>query len=326
MTPFEEVTQFINDGLTVIKEGVPEKHHEVFEVSLDQVFGVYKHLDESYVAFEIPKKSGEMRQIEAPNRKLKWMQKGIKAQLETLFEAEPGAHGFVPGRSIQSNAGIHVGQRYILNLDIAGFFPSIKRGRVQTVLQLDPIQLSKPAARILAEFCTRNRALPQGAPTSPTLTNLVCMRLDRKLDNLARHYQCRYSRYADDITISGPSKELMQHLLKRITKILKTEGFNVQESKTRILPSSQRQEVTGLSVHNFVNSPRTYRRRLRALLHTWQSKGVEAAMQSIQITDEMQFIAVVRGRLQHAQYTNDTAEVRRMRRTFQQLTARPHDS
>jgi len=321
MTPFEEVTQFINNGLSVLKEDTPKKHREVFEVSLDQIFGAYKHLDESYIAFEIPKKSGEMRQIEAPNRKLKWMQKGIKAQLETLFEAEPGAHGFVPGRSIQSNAGMHVGQWYVLNLDIAGFFPSIKRGRVQTVLQLDPIRLSKPAARILAEFCTRNRALPQGAPSSPTLTNLVCMRLDRKLEKLARHYRCRYSRYADDITISGPSKELMHHLLERITKILKTEGFQVQESKTRILPTSHRQEVTGLSVHAFVNSPRTYRRHLRALLHTWQSKGVEAAMQSVQITDETQFIAVVRGRLQHAQHTSNTAEVQRMRTTFYQLTA-----
>ena len=214
MTPFEEVTQFINDGLSVLKEAAPKKHREVFEVSLDQVFGVFKNLDTSYIAFEIPKKSGEMRQIEAPNRKLKWMQKGLKAQLETLFEAEPGAHGFVPERSIQSNAGVHVGQRYVLNLDIAGFFPSVKRGRVQTVLQLEPIGLSKPAARILAQFCTRNRALPQGAPTSPTLTNLVCMRLDRKLEKLARHYRCRYSRYADDITISGPSKDLMHHLLE----------------------------------------------------------------------------------------------------------------
>ena len=75
MTPFEEVTQFINDGLSVLKEDATKKYREVFEVSLDQVFGVYKHLDESYIAFEIPKKSGEMRQIEAPNRKLKWMQK-----------------------------------------------------------------------------------------------------------------------------------------------------------------------------------------------------------------------------------------------------------
>ena len=321
MTPFEEVTQFINDGLSVLKEAAPKKHREVFEGSLDQVFGAFKNLDTSYIAFEIPKKSGEMRQIEAPNRKLKWMQKGLKAQLETLFEAEPGAHGFVPERSIQSNAGVHVGQRYVLNLDIAGFFPSVKRGRVQTVLQLEPIGLSKPAARILAQFCTRNRALPQGAPTSPTLTNLVCMRLDRKLEKLARHYRCRYTRYADDITISGPSKDLMHHLLKRITKILITEGFKVQESKTRILPTSQRQEVTGLSVHAFVNSPRTYRRHLRATLHTWQSRGMETAMEALQITDKAQFIAVIRGRLQHAQHTNNTAEVQRMRATFHQLIA-----
>ena len=86
MTPFEEVTQFINDGLSVLKENAPKKHREVFAVSVDQVFGAFKNLDTSYIAFEIPKKSGEMRQIEAPNRKLKWMQKGLKAQLETCLK------------------------------------------------------------------------------------------------------------------------------------------------------------------------------------------------------------------------------------------------
>lgn len=321
MRPYEEITKFINEGLELWVQR-PE-NHRWSEVQLDlrQVFGVHKNLDNSYVSFEIPKKSGEMRLIEAPNKKLKLIQRGIKERLDSLFHPEEGAHGFVKGRSIQTNARLHTGQAWILNLDIAGFFPSIKRGRIKAIFQLDPFGLSEGGAGILAELCTRDLALPQGAPTSPTITNIVVRRMDRKLQALADHYGCIYTRYADDITFSAASKKLLEVVLNRTERILKVEGFTIQASKTRIHPSSFRQEVTGLIVNDQVNTPRKYRRQLRATLNAWEREGMSVAMERNGFDDPELFLSSVQGRIQHAYYTQVTPEVSRLRTRFFDLKA-----
>jgi RNA-directed DNA polymerase len=319
MSQYEEVKDFVNQGLLIWAKdnGVEDEP----QVELGQLHRLHKQLATAYVSFEIPKKSGGMRLIEAPNSTLKFVQRGIKAKLESLFTSELGAHGFVPGRGIKSNAAEHVGKKWVLNLDIAGFFPSVKKGRVEAVLQLEPFFVSELAARMIADFCTRNRALPQGSPSSPTITNIIARRLDRKLQSLGNHYNCSYTRYADDITFAGESKSLMEHILRKAESILRDEGFEIQSSKTRIQPASFRQEVTGLIVNEKVNTSRKYRRRLRATLHTMESKGISVAVEQANCQNEYQFLATLQGRIQHAVHIQPTPEVMRYKDRFMELKA-----
>jgi RNA-directed DNA polymerase len=271
---FEAFTAYVNQGIQLLNEERSSHDSVLLPFSLSQVFAISQRVDELYTSFEIPKKSGAMRQIDAPTFQLKLMQRAIKAMLETAFEESPAAHGFVRGRNIQSNAAEHVGQDWVLNLDVEGFFPSIHKGRLKVLLRRDPVSYSSQLARFIATICTKDGVLPQGSPASPLLTNLACVRLDKKLSIVAVQFGAKYTRYADDITLSGSSKAMLNRLLVVVTKVLKSEGLKVHPTKTRLLPSSQRQEVTGLSVHEFVNVPRAYRRRIRAALHQWEKMGI----------------------------------------------------
>ena len=158
-----------------------------------------------YRTFAIPKKTpGETREIKAPVPGLLRVQRLLLRCLTAAFTTcDPAAHGFVPGRSVRSNAEPHVGRRFVLNLDLKDFFPSTSEKRIVAVLQLPPFALRKPVAALVASLCCDQDSLPQGAPTSPLLTNAVCQRLDRRLRQLARGHYCTYTRYADDLTFSS---------------------------------------------------------------------------------------------------------------------------
>lgn len=244
-----------------------------------------------YQRFRIPKKTGGERLISAPMPRLKRAQYWVLDNILAKAGLHEAAHGFVPGRSILTNARNHVGKDVVVNLDLKDFFPSLTYGRVKGLFEA--LGYSEAAAIPLALLCTEPkvdeveldgehhfvvdgpRLLPQGAPTSPAITNLVCRRLDRRLEGLARTLGYTYSRYADDLTFSasGEAARKIGTLLKAVQGIVVGEGFIIHPDKTRVMRRSGHQEVTGLTVNERVAVPRPLLRRYRAVLQQVERYG-----------------------------------------------------
>lgn len=256
-----------------------EKCHDITMRQLN--YHAYsKNNAQRYVQFQIPKKkAGEFRTITAPNAGLKCIQRCLNVMLLEGFRPNPAANGFVQGKSIVDNAKVHLGQTYVYNIDLKDFFPSITEGRVFACLQLKPLGYDKETASIIADLCCHDGVLPQGAPTSPTMTNIVCTRLDWRLSKLASRYDLHYSRYADDITFSGMSNVFHKDgdFVKELYAFIEKEGFSINENKTRLNSKFQRQEVTGLTINEKLNVTQKYVKQIRTLLHYWESKGYDYA-------------------------------------------------
>ena len=218
------------------------------------------------------------RWIEAPDSELKAAQRWLLDHW--LYRLPPTglAHGFVPGRSILSNAAHHVGREWVITADIRDFFPSITLPRVAECLA--PLELDDETARAVVQLVTRRGRLPQGAPTSPHLANLVARPLDRRLAGLGREQGWTYTRYADDLTFS--SNEAPAHsttpreLIGNIGRIVTDEGFRLADHKTHVMSRHQRQLVTGLVVNQRLALPKPKRRLLRAMLHRLKTSGLES--------------------------------------------------
>jgi RNA-directed DNA polymerase len=265
-------------------------------VSTKRLKHYYANINKKYVKFEIPKKTGGVRTITAPDKFLKKIQRRINLLICLFFEVKSAAHGFVEERSIVSNAKIHVGKKYVLNVDLKDFFPSIHFGRIKAVLQipifgnkgknilanstledLSKFGLKPEFAQIFSNLCCFEGKLPQGAPTSPIVTNIVSQKLDYKLVKLAKEYHCFYTRYADDITFSCDKNRFKNEFMKKLDEIIKSEGFIINEKKTRIQKKSVRQEVTGIIVNEKLNLQRNYLRKVRAAMSNWEKHGYEKA-------------------------------------------------
>lgn len=284
---------------------------KAFPFSLKQLY-IFSNPNKTvrrYRHFSIPKKSGGVREIAAPIKTLKSIQIYLNEILQSVYEPLPCVMGFALKKSVVHNAQLHMGQRYILNIDLKDFFPSIEEPRIAKRLQVAPYNLPETIARIIAGLCCMRKdheenekttifrfllrlfsktkkkykysyILPQGAPTSPVLTNIICERLDWQLTGLAKRFGIRYSRYADDITFSS-----MNYIFSKkgrfwveLRKIIKNQHFTINEKKTRLLRKGQKQEVTGLIVsQNMVNVSRKWIKDLRAILHIWERFGYSAA-------------------------------------------------
>ncbi len=247
-----------------------------------------------YVTFTVPKKNGGTRTLSAPHRKLAAAQRWILDNILSKLPVEPPAQGFVPGRSILSNAQPHARQGVVMNMDLEAFFPSIGFPRVRSVFER--LGYSPAVATILALLCTEcprrkveydgkpyfvatgPRGLPQGACTSPALSNQVTRRLDKRLQGLAAKLGARYTRYADDLTFSGPAalSDRVGYLMARVRHIAQDEGFIINEKKSRVLRRNAAQRVTGLVVNDRPGVARREARRLRAILHQAGKHGFEA--------------------------------------------------
>ncbi len=244
-----------------------------------------------YQTFTLKKKSGEERSIHVPVKGLKIILRALNFVLQCVYTPHKAAMGFVQGKSVIDNAQVHVGNRYVLNLDLKDFFYSFDRNRVKLGFMYEPFNLReerKPLAFLLASLCTHpieiegevKIVLPQGSPTSPTITNILCRTLDRRLTGLANRFGARYTRYADDITFSSSrniyTKEEFQKELKRI---IEGQGFSIQEKKTRLQKAGYRQQVTGLVVNEKVNVPRKFIKQIRMWLYYWERYGYEKAQE-----------------------------------------------
>lgn len=242
----------------------------------------------SYRRFTVPKRRGGQRTIDAPSDDLKLLQRRVYKKLLLHLPVHPAATGFVRRRSIVNNALPHSNRPVVISLDLADFFPSISDRQVLKAWRA--IGWNKESARILTNICTNDGRLPQGAPTSPAISNLTCRKLDVRLTAYMQGKQVhgRYTRYADDLTFSfesfghnrprrkipggwsfrKESPSTSRAALRVIRRIIEEEGFRIQKKKRlRIQRAHQRQTTTGLVVNTKVDLPREVRRRIRAMQH-----------------------------------------------------------
>lgn len=222
-----------------------------------------------YDTFYIPKKTGVPRRIDAPKGRLLTMQRWIHRRVLARTELHPSATAFREGSSVVDNARPHAGKAVVVKMDLENFFPSIGNRRVRKEFQ--KLGYGYEVAALLANICTLNGCLPQGAPTSPGLSNLVGNKLDRRFAGLAKANGFSYTRYADDLVFSSNDKRLSK-LIPLFREVVQEEGFRVNEGKVRIMRSGGRQKVTGLVVNEKPNLPRDHIRRLRAAADRMQKK------------------------------------------------------
>jgi retron-type reverse transcriptase len=248
-----------------------------------------------YVRFEVKKRSGGIRQLSAPHANLAAAQEWILTNILSRVPVHPDAHGFVPGRSTVTNASPHVGKAIVANADLRDFFPTITFARVRGIFK--QLGYSPAVATVFALLCCESPrrkviyagktfwvaagppALPQGACTSPALSNLAARRLDSRLSGIGKKLGFTYTRYADDLTFSASGEEaekLVGYLLARIRHIAQDEGFAVNEKKTRVLRENTAQTVTGIVVNERPGIRRKTIRRLRAILHRAKFEGLAA--------------------------------------------------
>lgn len=271
----------------------PRDVSELLEVKHSVLtFHVFKFPSaKKYTLFAIPKKGGGVREIRAPISEIKILQQKLNIALRLVFRPKPCVHGFRLNRSIVSNAWVHRNRKHILNVDLKDFFPSINFARVFGMFQAFPYRFDKCVATVLARICCDEFEFPQGAPTSPIISNMICARMDSELTRLSHKLKCWYSRYGDDLTFSFSGDPFPADLAFKISKgstvgvkvggrlesLIKNNGFSINEKKVRLQDRTQRQEVTGLIVNRRPNVSRAYRRQIRAMLHAWEKYGLENA-------------------------------------------------
>ena len=247
-----------------------------------------------YKEFSIAKGSGKLRRITAPDKRLKMLQRKLAPLLDQLYRVRNPVHGFVPGRSVKSNAEAHTNRRYVVNLDLKDFFPSITENRVRGVLQA--IGVDRRVSEIVARLCCYNGHLPQGAPTSPVLSNMICYRLDTLLLRVAKAARAIYTRYADDITFSTfqPPAGLFEAaippsgrfapaaLATNLLEVVTGNGFAINPDKAHYADRHARRIVTGLKINELINVDRRYVRNLRAALHSVETLKIKDAQARFQ--------------------------------------------
>jgi RNA-directed DNA polymerase len=295
-----------------------------------------------YTSFEVPKRDGGKRQIKAPEASLSLLQRRLATLLTECLEElksavpprRPLAHGFEKGRSIITNAQLHKRRRYVFNLDLADFFPSINFGRVYGFFLKDKnFGLQPPVATVLAQIACFQNELPQGSPCSPVISNLIGHVLDGRLARLAKIHKCTYSRYADDITFSTSRKEFPPEIgvpvagsaaawqvSDELRSRIKGAGFDVNDKKTRMQFRGSRQVTTGLMVNEKVNIRQEYLRAARHMCDALFKTGryyrmvppalMGSAVGDAPVKEVITSLNPLGGMLAHIYQVKNTADVR----------------
>lgn len=242
--------------------------------------------ENKYKKFNIPKKRGGYREICAPKKALKNILNSINIILNSVYTPQKACHGFTKNKSIITNAKNHISKNYVYNIDLEDFFTSIHQARIWKKLQLPPfnlkdtkIEIANLLSGLICYQGNDSNYLPQGAPTSPILSNIICERLDRRLLGVAKRFNVKYSRYADDLTFSSNHNVYQDgsDFITELKKIIYNENFKINEKKTRLQKKGYRQEVTGIIVNDKLNVKRKFIQELRFDIHLVERYGFEKA-------------------------------------------------
>lgn len=240
--------------------------------SVKKIIFLASNSETSYTHFLIPKRNGKTRQISAPNSSLKVLQKLILYEILYKKSVSNYSFGFVPNRSIILNAKEHLNSKVILKIDLVDFFWNISQDRVEKVLRFF-FNFNYETSNLLARILCLNERLPQGAPTSPCIANFVAYWLDQRLGAFCKKNKLNYTRYADDLTISG--ERIKNSIKKKIFAIIEHEEFKINFRKTKFFSKRHRQRVTGITINEGLSVGRNNYRKMRSILHSCKKNGIE---------------------------------------------------
>ncbi len=252
--------------------------------------------DSYYRNFRVKKKNGTYRYINEPLNQLFTIQKEFSHFFLINRANNYHSHGFELNKSIITNADKHTNKKIVLNIDLEDFFSNISTPRIIKLL-LDKFNVSELEAIKIANLLTYKNSLPQGSPSSPILSNLICEQLDDELDKYCKQFNITYTRYADDMSFSFNFNKLPIIQVKNIIFIIEQNNFKINKKKYRYYYRNARQLVTGLVVNEKINVKREYYKRLRAILHNWSTKGLVYAQDKFieKYGENKNFILTVEG-------------------------------
>ncbi len=252
--------------------------------------------DSYYRNFRVKKKNGTYRYINEPLNQLFTIQKEFSQFFLINRANNYHSHGFELKKNIITNANKHVNKKIVLNIDLEDFFSNISISRIGKLL-LEKFNISEVEAIKIADLLTYKNSLPQGSPSSPVLSNLICEQLDYELHKYCKQFNITYTRYADDMSFSFNFNKLPIIQVKTIIFIIEQNNFKINKKKYRYYYRNARQLVTGLVVNEKVNVKREYYKRLRAILHNWSVKGIVYAQDKFieKYGENKNFILTVEG-------------------------------
>ncbi len=277
---YELLNRLIENSLPILLKF--ENFEFLFKIKKEILALIYKDSRKFYRTFTIPKRNGSLRFIQSPLPLLQYIQRYILDGILSKIITHNNAFGFVKHKSIVDNVKPHLNSHTLLKLDIDNFFPSIKIKRVISIFQR--LGYSNRISFLLAKFCCYDDSLPQGAPTSPYLSNIIAKRLDSRLYNLAKEHHLKYSRYADDMTFSG--NHISKNFIDFAYKILIDEGFTPNYTKSKLIVGRGRKIITGLSISNKkITIPRNKKRELRSKAYSVLSSDAKYKINYAAIDD-----------------------------------------
>ena len=262
--------------------------------SAKTLYGLSNHLEKHYHNVLIPKRDGSKRKLSVPDLILKRVQKSIADNILVQYPVSNYAKAYKIGGSVQHNAQPHVGKKKILKLDIEGFFDHILYSQVKNIVFCEE-KFAEPIRVLLTMLCYYKESLPQGAPTSPAITNIIMYDFDEAVGTFCNDRGISYTRYCDDMTFSGDfdEREVIAFVKGELCKL----GLFLKNRKTAVVPASKRQTVTGIVVNEKLNITKEYKKNIRQEMYYIQKFGVEDHLKRMGVADKRQYILSLRGRI-----------------------------
>ena len=262
--------------------------------SAKTLYGLSNSLEKHYHTVYLPKSDGSKRKLSVPDLILKLVQKSIADNILIQYPISKYAKAYKPGSSIQKNARPHVGKKKILKLDIEGFFDHILYSRVKDTVFYEE-KYSESIRILLTMLCYYNDSLPQGAPTSPAITNIIMYDFDETVGAFCNEKNIAYTRYCDDMTFSGYFDE--RQIISFVKGELRKLGLFLKNRKTAIISASKRQVVTGIVVNEKMNVTKDYKKTIRQEIYYIKKFGLDEHLKRLGISDKQQYVLSLKGRI-----------------------------
>ncbi len=258
------------------------------------LYGLSNNLDKHYHNVYIPKSDGSKRKLSVPDLILKKVQKSIADNILIQYPISRYAKAYKIGSSVQQNARPHVGKKKILKLDIEGFFDHILYSQVKDIVFCKE-KYSEPIRILLTMLCYYKDALPQGAPTSPAITNIMMYDFDETVGAFCHEKNIAYTRYCDDMTFSGDfdEREVIGFVKNELYKL----GLFLKNRKTAVVPATKRQYVTGIVVNEKMNLTKEYKKKIRQEMYYIKKFGLDGHLKRMNRFDQKQYILSLKGRI-----------------------------
>lgn len=262
--------------------------------SAKTLYGLSNSLEKHYHTVYLPKSDGSKRKLSVPDLILKPVQKSIADNILIQYSISKYAKAYKPGSSIQKNARPHVGKKKILKLDIEGFFDHILYSRVKDTVFYEE-KYSEAIRILLTMLCYYNDSLPQGAPTSPAITNIIMYDFDETVGAFCNEKNIAYTRYCDDMTFSGCFDE--REIISFVKGELRKLGLFLKNRKTAVISASKRQVVTGIVVNEKMNVTKDYKKTIRQEIYYIKKFGLDEHLKRLGISDKQQYVLSLKGRI-----------------------------